>query len=186
MIFIEIIKFMSRFAYQLGSFLLISLPLTLIGIVILYPFMKNAVIGHFPAYLRWFDSADTYVGRDVTTITLKNNESQWNKYWWVAIRNPINYFTYKYLSFDWKDVTILRLGNFNVGDSRNKVPGICYTEVFSDGDVYYEYYVIVKFNENWCFRFRMGYKIGDPETNALGTIQQQVLVLQPVKSYTGQ
>ena len=191
-----IIKAVCRFIYHVALFLLVSLPLMLIGAIVLIPFIALGYkIGSLPIVVRWFDSVDPYVGRDTTVITRVNNGQFWdqysplqlklNRYMWLAFRNPINYFTYKYLGFVWGRPEIVVKGDSQVGDSAGKHEGLCYTEVRQDNKTYYEYYYIKKITNSSCIRFRFGYKIGDITKNKPGDIQQEVLVFQIFKSYTG-
>jgi hypothetical protein len=68
----------------------------------------------------------------------------------------------------------------SIGD--NSKPGFYYVET-QEG--LYEYYYIYKWSSTKCFRFRMGHKIGNIQTNTPGSWIQVVFVLQPYKSYTG-
>lgn len=189
--------FLFRLLKHLLILFFISLPLTLVGIVILPVCLIFSDIGALPLYLRWLDSADPYIGRDTTVITRINKGTYWseysslwciwfNKYTWLAFRNPINYFSYRYLSFTWNSpvITVFK-GSLDVGDSTGDIPGFKYLEVKQDGSTFYEYYFIYKMNSRHCLRFRLGYKIGNPYRNKKGEIQQEVLVLQPYKSYAG-
>lgn len=178
--------FCIRFLKHLLIFLCVSLPLTLIGIIVLAPVTSLYNIGKLPLIFRWFDSADPFVGRDISVIHAINQEGYWRKYCWLAFRNPINYFSYKYLSFVWNRPKLLKyIGDDKVGDSTGDHPGLKYIEIEQDNRKYYEYYYIYKFNINKCLRFRLGYKIGNPIQNENGDIQQEVLVFQPYKSYNG-
>lgn len=178
--------FVLRLIKHLSIYFFISLPLIVVGIVALPVVAFFYDIGKMPIWSRWFDSADPYVGRDTTTIEIINKQGWFKKYWWVAIRNPINYFSYKYLSFVLdEDALFILEGEPNVGDSTGDIPGYKYIEVIQKDKTYYEYYYIKKWSKTKCFRFRMGYKIGDPYLNQKGEIQQEVLVLQPYKSYSG-
>jgi hypothetical protein len=188
--------FLYRLCIQICSFFFVSLPLTVLGILILLPVVCIYDIGKLPAVLRWFDSADPYVGRDTSVITQLNQNPETSKYFfvnkiltkynWLAFRNPINYFSYKYLGFQWDSPTLVTTsGSSKVGDSAGKVPGLYYIEVIQNDRTHYEYYFIYKLSSTRCIRARMGHKIGQFESNKKGDYVQQVLVIQPFKSYSG-
>lgn len=165
---------------------MISLPLTIIGLVVLYPICKKYNISQFPKYFKWFDSVDSYISRDTSVIERVNTEGVNKKYYWVALRNPINYFSYIYLGFKWNNPTLKEyVGSPDVGDSSKDHAGYKYIEIQQDSSIYYEYYYVFKWSDTKCLRFRMGYKIGDPLKNKNGEYQEQVFVLQPYKTYKG-
>lgn len=183
--------FIYRFLNRLALFLLVSVPLQLAGMIILFPFTYIYQIGALPIWLRWFDSADPYVGRNTETIELETKKGWMNRYYWLALRNPINYFSYKYLGFIWNSPEILNVqGPMNVGDATDHVAGYKYIEIKQNNKIYYEYvYIYVyKLTANSlqkCIRFRMGWKISDPYKNKNGELQQEVFVISPYHSYNG-
>ena len=178
-------------------FFALSLPLMLVGIIVLIPLVALGYeIGKLPVLFRWFDSADPFVGRNTEVIESVNTQGRKAIYNWLALRNPINYFNYKYLGFVWNNPEVKTYTSYaesfditkpfpDIGDSTGDAPGFKYIEVKQDGKTYYEYYYIKKYNEKQCLRFRMGWKIGNPYQNNNGEIQQDVLVFQPLKSYSG-
>lgn len=176
------------FLYRLLKHLVIfivTLPITIFGCIALgcvLPITKTYV----PLWLRWFDCADPYVGRNTETIQRVVSEG-WKSYWYfIGVRNPLNYFSYKYLGVDTTGCTVVS-NDPEVGD--NKAPGLQYTELLDkDHSVKaYEYYYIWVYivpltTIKKCIRLRLGYKL-----NGLGagTIAQEVLVVSPFHSYTG-
>jgi len=190
------IKFIYRLVKEILSFLCIQLPLQLLGAVILLPVCYFYKIGKLPRVLRWFDSADPFVGRDTSVIDRLNDypetspyfrySAYWTRYNWLAWRNPLNYFGYKYLGYYFTGQEKYKItGNPDVGDSRGSSPGLKIIEVKVDGIVKaYEYYYIHKWSDTTCFRFRLGVKIGD-WNNPKGTFAQGVFVISPYKSYSG-
>lgn len=179
-----LIKFILRLLKHLFIFLFICLPLQITGILLLLVLCKFCKIGEIPKMFRYFDSADPFIGRDISSIQVVNNKGYWSRYVWLAWRNPINYFGYKILGIvidKGAKQTVLK-GNTNIGDSKNKNPGLYFTEVEQNGKTYYEYYYIKKYSSNTCFRFRLGHKLQDIHS---GEYVQQVFVISPYKSYSG-
>lgn len=84
-------------------YLCISLPLQLIGIALLaivIPLWNKENV-KLPWFVRWFDLADNYPEFNRTNITYVRDIlplSKWQIYSYIALRNPTNYFSYKYLS----------------------------------------------------------------------------------------
>lgn len=204
------IVFLARLTKHLLIFLLTTLPLQLQGVILLLPVMLVKDIGKLPRCLRWFDSADPFVGRDTSVIKSINNGTStyyphvrlpsnsflrtlvlaWDKYRWLAWRNPINYFQYSVLGFrayimgeeahiikylDPKDV------GKSIGDHAVDAPGYMYIEQRINNSLYYEYYAIIPikypFLKKRVLRFRLGYKLSN--TNP-GDWVQEVLTVNPI------
>jgi hypothetical protein len=90
----SIILFIYRLFKHLGILLFICIPLEVIGWFILLPvcYFKGTNIAPLPTYLKWFDNADQYVGRDTSTYEQVVKSDWFNRYVWLAYRNPINAF----------------------------------------------------------------------------------------------
>jgi hypothetical protein len=177
----NLLVFIQRLILNLVSFFLIQLPLQLVGIVVLAVACTRYEIGNLPYYLRWFDSADPYIGRDITVITRINKEGYWSKYCWLSLRNPINYFGYKYLGYVFTVHEKYKVrGSLDVGDSTNDIPGLKIIELASG---IYEYLYVARIGSSACFYFRMGHKIGDLR-NKPGSWCQQVFTIS-YRSYSG-
>lgn len=92
-----------RIVKHLTIYLTISLPLQLVGIVLLaivIPFWNKENV-KLPWFVRWFDLADNYPEFSRTNITYVRDilpQGKWIVYNYIALRNPTNYFSYKYLS----------------------------------------------------------------------------------------
>lgn len=104
-----IVAALLSFLKTIGIYLFVCLPLELLGMVVLpvvLPFIPaNQEV--LPKYLRWFDNASTYVGfvypagdglsGDVAYREMRKAEGHtnlfWERYYWLALRNPINYFS---------------------------------------------------------------------------------------------
>ena len=198
------LKFLSRLLINITKFLLLSLPLQLIGSLLLliylpFHFAKPRLSPKLPFLLRWFDCADLYqeFGRTpVTYLSLVYPMGWWKTYTWLAWRNPINYFGYKYLGFFLKNPYIISKYKYyptyqvgtdlrEVGNSSSDVPGFFYIELKCDSKTYYEYYWIYRYGQSKkCFRFRLGWKIGqDPVYKE--EFCQEVFVISPLMSYSG-
>ncbi len=162
--------FIYRVLIHFSIFLFISLPLQLLGAIVLIPVVPFYDIGKLPFLFRWFDSVDTYTNRDLWTINLINGGG-WiddpitpsgtysghqlliNKYVWLAWRNPINYFSYKVLGIQVQGEVITTLNNLyplipvplnesiEIGDTEGNYPGIQSVEMAINNKTYYEYYM---------------------------------------------
>ncbi len=184
-------KFFFRLIINLLKFACVSVPLQLLGIIALatyIPFTSPAGNDKsLPYFLRWFDCADFYANRDTSTYLKVIAEGKFARWYWLAIRNPINYFNYMYLGFymDSKATTDFSMSTNTrpIGDSSDCNPGLWITEISCKDGNYYEYYYIYKWTSNYCFRFRMGWKIG--QKGLTPGYVQDVFVISPFKSYNG-
>lgn len=182
MTFIASLQLCIRFIVQLYTFLWTLILLQLPGTLILLIVCAFYDIGKLPKYLRWYDSADPFIGRDISVITRINTEGYWSKYCWLAWRNPVNYFGYVVQGYLFKGVEKYTIKeNLNVGDSTEDVPGLKIIEL--DTGIY-EYAYIHKWSQTTCLRLRFGWKIGDL-SNKPGFYIQRCFVIQPYKSYSG-
>lgn len=199
--------FLRRLIKDLASFLFIQLPLQLVGILILLPVCYFYRIGELPKALRFFDSADPFIGRDTSVIDKLNTNPRSTPYFvyndlitrynWLAFRNPINYFGYKYLGYKFTGNEYYSIkGSLEVGDSTGRTEGLKIIEL-STGP--YEYLYVKKINPSSilgrciglfkditkpsCFYFRMGHKIGDYK-NPVGSYAQKVFTIS-YRSYSG-
>lgn len=180
----SIFKFIYRLVLNILMLVFVSLPLELLGIIILLPVVywnqRKLLSGgscQLPYILRWFDCADIYskFKRDPFTYfarVIPNGVLY--RYYWLALRNPCNYFGYNVLGFR----SDLDIPSTDIGDMTGGQPGLHTVE--SQGR--YEYYLIYKWNDKKCFRFRMGWKLSDTKT---GDFVQRVFVVQPYKDYFG-
>jgi len=180
-----------RFLRHTATFLFILLPLMIAGWILLLitlPYIR-AEQRFLPRWLRWFDNADQYVGRDTSVYYMICDSGWWNRYTWLAWRNPINYFHYVYMGLKWKGGEAYLdydPAGESVGDSSSDHPGFRHIEVRQNGLHYFEYYWIYRypFKRDVCFRYRLGWKISDTK-NPPGTISQWVFVISPWKKYSG-
>lgn len=203
------LKFILRLIKHLFMLFAMSLPLQVVGMLLIgiyLPIHRQIIKNNpsrglkLPYCLRWFDNADIYLGRDTSVYTAVANGSLWNHWWWLAVRNPCNYFGYVVLGFlprinitrryysatyYVEDLHLNDRLTREVGDNGGKFPGFMIQEYEIDGIIRYEYYLIYKWDAAHCFRFRMGYKLGNSRQQDVGKWVQAVIVLQPWKSYSG-
>ncbi len=177
-----------RFLKCLFILLCVCLPLEILGWIVLIPGVALTRGLKLNPSLKWFDSADSYVGRDVSVYQAVVESGKANQYFWLAFRNPINYFGYVVLGVCPK-TSVQPLGETisspPVGDTSKA--GYYHAEALIDGKKVYEYYVIYRYAlfPNKCFRFRFGHKIGQLSELQLGCWVQFVCCIQPFKDYTG-
>lgn len=204
--------FIYRLLINLGKFLIISVPLQALGAIVLLIYLPIhfkrvradiSLSWKLPACLRWFDCGDLYseIHRNpVTYLLTVLPQGWWATYCWLAWRNPLNYFNYKYLSYyikpryiiDSKQTTTLYAQvsslygpQARVGDSQGEFPGYHYGEItLVDNTVLYEYYFVWKWSDTRCFRLRLGYKLDDV-TKIKEEYVQDVINIQIFRSYGG-
>lgn len=184
-------KFLLRFIKFLSVFLLICVPVMILGAILLLiflPISHNRYPITLPFLLRWFDCADFYVGRDTSTYRKVVSLGWFSRYTWLAFRNPMNYFDYQYLGLKIKKPIQYLL--YNPEESKvdnNKKEGLRHIELLNgDNKQYFEYFYIKKipFWPTKCIRFRMGWKIKDNDHKEYD-ILQFCLVFNPFHPYTG-
>ncbi len=206
-----------RILRYLGFFLVVTLPLTVLGIICLaiyLPFCTknplNSIEAKLPRLLRFFDCADLYAefGRNpITYLTVVCPKGRYARFVWIALRNPLNYFSYKYLGVTpQSSIVCLTLSQTfsksmpagsktTVGDSAQDAAGKFYVEYLIDSKFYYEYYIVYKYptyvdtylfrGTPTCLRFRLGHKLGAPGELQYGKTIQDVFVISPFKTYSG-
>ena len=196
--------FSLRLLKHLALFLGITLPLQLIGIVLLIPTTLLYDIGKLPKVLRWYDSADPFVNRDTSVIESINKGTSsyyphttnrlvlaFHKYCWLAFRNPLNYFEYIHLGVkaDLLFPSYIKRTYINptdtgkdIGDHFGDAPGYEYIETRIGNNYYYEYYAIIPINypflKNKAIRFRMGHKLSG---SRVGNWIQHAFVFNPIQ-----
>lgn len=156
----QVLLFIYRLVKQVLKFLGL-LPLQLLGAVVLLPVCSIQTLSsehpQLPWFVRWFDNADIYPENNRTPVTYLTEVlplGRWGRYTWLAWRNPLNYFSYKYLSC--RPTWPVKLTNFTeFGDTDDNKAGFFYIQVNTGNKTYYEYYYIGTY-----LRFRMGWKLG--------------------------
>ena len=172
--------------------LLVCIPLELIGCIVLLPvvYYQGGVFTQLPRIIRWFDNADQFIGRDTSTYQAVAESGWWNRYLWLAFRNPSNYFGYTVLGHKVKEKLSLvsydaDTASLPIGDRVGENPGTEYTVVNDAGTEVWQYHKIIKWSDTKCARFLIGWKIFDIEKNEVGSIIQWACTIQPYKDYTG-
>lgn len=172
-------RWLYRIALHTIKLLFIKIPMQILGMIILAPVLlfipKDRE--HLPRVLRWFDNADYYrkpkgslidglSGDPGFRAQYKDPTAWWPRYYWLAIRNPINYFQYYKLgkAYNLEDVNMIwKTGNRYTSDwIRDKsIPndGLFQAEVTISGKVYWELYWVYNWSDDRCLRLRLGWKI---------------------------
>ncbi len=179
------LKFLFRLLKHSLILLCVLLPLEVVGWLVLLPviyFNQHRLIYggsiKLPKLFRWFDNADIYEEFGRNPITYFKDvvpSGVWYRYYWLAFRNPLNYFGYKVLG--WK--ADINIPGSAVGDSSGDHAGIFRITHIPP---VYEYYLIHKWSATKCLRFRLGWKL---QNTKCGEWCQWVLVFQPYRSYGG-
>lgn len=186
---IELLKFFARFLKHLLIFVCVLIPLQIVSAVLL-PFVLPFYRGPLPRALRWFDNADQFNGRDTSVYKSVIQQGIRYQYYWLVLRNPLNYFGYFVLGLtinaNFTQRILHNAPDGEVGDATNCVPGLFYTEVEMEGKTYYEYYYIKTYTIGStvrCLRVRIGHKFGDDVS--YGQHTQFVGLISPWHSYSG-
>ena len=169
-------KHIYRFIKHIIVWILVELPLTLIGIPVLaiaLLFIPREAT-ELPRYLKWFDSWDVGLqGNGRYYDELKDKTGWWGRFNWLALRNPINYFNYKVMGCkpDSGYMWYIKTGDLS-----------SYTEVSSGNKIYYEYFYekpYTVFNSQRIFHFKLGWKFGG---RAHKGVYEWALQVQPWKT----
>lgn len=155
----HIYRFVKHFIVWCLQELLVLAGIPILAIALLFV-PRNAT--KLPYFLRWFDSWDVGLsGNGDYYASQKDPTGWWARFNWLALRNPINYFNYKYLAVDDHLHEITRSGHDNKTVLTDG--GYSYVEMAEcvTGKVYYEYILEYKyhlFGKPVSFRFRLGWK----------------------------
>jgi hypothetical protein len=138
-----------------------------------------------PKAFRWFDNADAHVVHwkpvpdglcgDIPYRVRRAEQGHtnlfWERYYWLALRNPMNYFSVKYLGLPYVE-NFRIFGNTETSDQGES--GYVFKEGFSDHDALTsipcvhsksncaEFYYVKAyklFGKDLCIRFRVGHKL---------------------------
>jgi len=167
---------MMQIIKHVGVFLLVVLPLTLLGILVLpvtLPF----------GYVPWAMDNDTPDGRDGPFRPgLTGWKKMLNQYDWLALRNPIHNFKVHKLGVRWRDIA--EYPPVKIGFSETEwlgstaFRGIQYRRGEGNGKRYFELYVLCPVLLGRGLRVRIGWKFGPgPEQ----PIAQWVFTIHPFK-----
>lgn len=188
---IHIARFGKLFLVQIPllGLQLVSIPCITVALLLIDKKEKK-----LPWVLRWCDNADQFVGRNPHTYyDLCENEGYFARLNWLAFRNPLNYLGYQ-MGFTWPtDKSKIKIIDYvpsetKVGDKTKA--GFYYIEVEITNEkgkkhTYYEYYFVHQYgcNPKESFRYRLGWKIGDPNDYKGGERIQRVFVITPLKTF---
>lgn len=183
-------------------YLFIVLPLEILGSIILpfvLPFIPKSQ-EHLPYLVRWFDNHESYYpgqeGQHVDGLAgpkahrdkngLTENSSfiklYWERYRWLALRNPLNYFQYKHLGVliseaMMKDYVYSYVGDPYV-DGSDPRDGF-YKLTFQHKATHKKYFechrkMTIPFFPNYYMMIRLGWKIRHPLNKKAGDVEQWV------------
>lgn len=183
------------------NMLIITLGIPILAITL--PFIPRSA-ETLPRAIRWFDNAEIPLkvdGQDDGLLgppyyraergtsdkeSISYLKLYWERFYWLALRNPAHYFGYKYLGFivHNKLLTIDVKGDINVGDHAWNTTGTYYVQVRNGdkGPTYFELYSVYQwFSSKYYIRFRFGWKLHDPSDKQTGEYVSYVCSLTPFK-----
>lgn len=192
------LKFIYRFIKDFLIWLLCTLPLELLGLLILSVvllFTKKEAV-QLPTVFglhvfKWWDNYESYVlshdhefldGLAGPDYYLERENIDLVNYWpryfarlnWLGVRNPLNYFQYKVIGvvMDTRHVLVVQKPQFVDIDESG---GSIHAQTLSG--THYEYYYVIpyKFWKGRALRLRWGHKI----TSSYRLRQQFVFVINP-------
>src|SRR5271165_4162626 len=187
--------FILRLIRNLFVLLCVAIPMEILGWFILpwvLLFVPNTQY-KLPALFRWWDNADIYIGRDLSTYEAVCAQGYWARLAWLAWRNPANYFGYTVLSFQFNargEYLVCNPKQFDVGNTTGAHAGYRYmlyeqkSPTGGEDEYYYEYCWIHKWSSTKCLRIRIGWKI-ENNFNPVGSYCQWCCVIQPFIDYSG-
>ncbi len=214
-----IMLFLVRLVMNVVLFLVVDFPVMLLGMVVLavvLPFIPEDK-ETLPKCLAWFDN---YSGRlkryplgdglsgDPLYRHLRRDAGHtnlfWERYYWLALRNPANYFSYAVLGHTYtsKAKVLSIKGPMNpelVGgfkrleavDFEDQIVVVPFDGIHTIVDhpiSLYEYYYAkyyTLFGRRFYIRFRMGYKVGNDGEIASGETVERVFSFNPLQPARG-
>ncbi len=187
----KMLIFLYRLVVFLCTFLFLCVPIMFLGVILLLLYLPFSSSPQLPFFLRWWDCADFYVGRDTSTYLSVISKGWWSRYTWLAFRNPMNYFDYNYLGLHIQyPCTFTRYMPGEEDVNNNNKQGLRHIELINgDKKTYFEYFYIKAYkipfvSQYKCIRFRMGWKIQDLD-NQNHSVVQWVLTFNPINPFTG-
>lgn len=185
----------------------VCVPLMLIGMLLL-PFVLPFIPKEqefLPTWCKWFDNysgaKEDGLSGDMPYRKARKAAGHtwlfWERYYWLALRNPINYFSYSKLGhiIQWNP-TILKWNQklkgktaVGVGDIGPHLgQGLLLAELLDSKGLVWEVYWIKAYNLfgfKRCIRFRAGHKMGLSHWLHPAKHLQWVLTINPFQKYTG-
>ena len=201
-----------RFIKHLLTFFFIKLPVQLAGIPILAILLLVVPRDreYLPRMFRWWDNHERYFegnksddglsGPDYIRNKWRNPTGWLARFYWLALRNPANYFQYAYLgrirNTPYRTMRV-RGCVFQEDGSKNRTNpqkllsvgthtwnrrGYYYQEVINGAETLWELYMVWPLYKKWHFRLRMGWKLGGIYSQKKeGDGIQWVLAITPLK-----
>lgn len=175
--------------------LIVDLPVTLLGLIMvpLGLLLRDRNSNHLPK-LFWLwdndkDGIDGDAGWQGLDHTNGNYASFWNRFRWLAIRNPSNNWGYKIGFKQTADVTYKYIGDPATSDQGHS--GALLVLAYRDKmPVSYAFYMVQQYSmfKSKCLRVFSGWKIHDnidpvAYQNNLGSSAQFVLVPNPLMTF---
>lgn len=197
---------------HMAIWLCVAIPLELIGIIILAPFLffYPKHLERLPKFLNWFNNYDSPIYGDqwyVDQNSLNGGDpySWLNRFNWIALRNPINNFAYNYLGYVWKGTETIKelqtqanvilpksletlppgilMKDWTVITFIDDIGGQFYIE-FENG--YWQYYKVRSykiFNNKLCLRISIGWKFKKYWNMQPGELVQFVFTVVPFAKF---
>tara|TARA_R110002126_G_scaffold13516_1_gene58506 strand:+ start:268 stop:879 length:612 start_codon:yes stop_codon:yes gene_type:complete len=199
-----------KFIKHILVFFFVKFPLQIIGIPILAVLLLFIPEDreYLPKKFRWWDNHERYTEGNIGDDSLSGSShirNEWSnptgwlaRFYWLALRNPVNYFQYNILGRVKKSpytLDVQRVRGFSfpsnktnpkkwlqVGTHEYNTRGWYYQEVTNGDDKLWEFYVIYPLFKKWHFRFRAGWKLGGFYSNKKqGDAIQWVFSMTPLK-----
>lgn len=198
-------RFILKILKHLSVLLLLKIWIQIFGLIILavvLPFIPRSA-ETLPKIFRWWDNNEIHVRDDgddgllgppyyreergtTDKYAISRFKLFYERYIWLALRNPANYFQYSVLGLKITGpVKVLYdNGNVNVGTHDWSDYGTYKLIIEHDGKEYFEYYVVKPYpflGGKYGIRFRVGWKIRNPHDDPPGKIIQWVFSINPVR-----
>jgi hypothetical protein len=106
-----------------------------------------------------------------------------NRWWWLAIRNPAYYYKWYVVGENWRFNTMLKSPTkapYNLGVGPGNVLGWYFQE--STKGPFEEFYGYFKWCSKYCLRVRIGYKVGNFVNIKYGDAVQLEFAINPFYS----
>jgi len=169
-----------RFIKHLVIYLAFCLPFMALGCVLLalaLPFVKPKQ-EYLPRWLRWWDNASTYINGHYPLgdglsgdPTYRKERAKaghtnlfWERFYWLALRNPMNYFEVFNLGLTGYKTTRIESTSPTGRIDRTLIEGYSYTEARNpmEKKIAYQYYYVkfyTLFGKRRSIWFRWGWKL---------------------------
>ena len=182
----SLIKCVTGLAKHLLVFVFVVLPLILIGIPVLaivLLFVKRDAV-RLPSAFKWWDNHDSYGKPEKNPPDgLSGNPTKndwWSRFYWLALRNPLNYFQYRKLGFQHPIPVAHQYYNNGIAYPDGVVQDLFMHKRYKiNGKDYFEIFYIKTFGSSRYLRLRIGWKI--EQFNYMSPDRQWVFSLTPFR-----